>query len=115
MRKNRHDENSKNMKNAWYSQETRKTSTVCAVTRGIIHVVSRMGTRLISATTLYITDDYVPCLEIAEFLRDNLADINAKAIDDSLGQIRVRSPAEDLDVRHSTLQDTHTGVLQVCA
>lgn len=49
----------------------------------------------------------LPCLEVAEFLGDNLADVDAEAVDDPLGEIRMRGPAEDLDVRHSALQDSH--------
>lgn len=45
----------------------------------------------------------LPCLEVAEFLRDNLADVDAEPIHDPLGEIRMRGPAEDLDIRHSAL------------
>lgn len=53
-------------------------------------------------------DEPLPCLEVAEFLGDNLADVDAEPIDDPLGEIRMRGPAEDLDIRHSALQATHT-------
>lgn len=45
----------------------------------------------------------LPCLEVAEFLGDDLADVNAEPVDDPLGKIRMRRPAEDLDVGHSAL------------
>lgn len=46
----------------------------------------------------------LPCLEVAEFLRDNLADVDAKPIHDPLRQVRMRGAAEDLDVRHPALK-----------
>lgn len=49
----------------------------------------------------------LPCLEVAEFLGDNLADVDAEAVHDPLSEIRMRRAAEDLDVRHSALQDSH--------
>lgn len=49
----------------------------------------------------------LPCLEVAEFLGDNLADVDAETIYDSLGEIRVRGPAENLYIRHPALQDSH--------
>lgn len=45
----------------------------------------------------------LPCLEVAEFLGDDLADVNAQPVDDPLGEIRMRRAAEDLDVGHSAL------------
>lgn len=45
----------------------------------------------------------LPCLEVAEFLRDNLSDVDAEPIDDPLSEIWMRGPAEDLDIRHSAL------------
>lgn len=46
----------------------------------------------------------LPCLEIAEFLGDNFADIDAEPVDDTLCQIRMGRAAEDFYVRHSALQ-----------
>lgn len=46
---------------------------------------------------------YLPCFEIAEFLRYDFAEIDAQSVDDPLRQIRMGRTAEDLYIRHSAM------------
>lgn len=52
-----------------------------------------------------------PCLEVAEFLGDDLAEIDAEPVDDALRQVRVRRAAEHFDIRHPALQPLLGGPL----
>lgn len=46
-----------------------------------------------------------PCFQIAELLRDHLPEVDAEAVHDARRQIRMGRAGEDLDVRHSGLQE----------
>lgn len=43
---------------------------------------------------------YVPCFLVAEFLRDDLPQLEAEPVGDFLRQILVGAPAENLNIRH---------------
>lgn len=62
----------------------------------------RESSRVLVIYTIY-SASMLPCLEVAEFLGDDLADVDAKPVDDALGKVRVRGAAEDLNVGHSAL------------
>lgn len=57
----------------------------------------------------------LPCLEVAEFLGDDFANVNAEPVDDALREVRMRRTAEYFYVRHSALQNGPPGFLQVCS